>query len=47
MEDEELLSEYESQQRPVNILSGAEFAELLDGVLDPSPEFETAVKESF
>jgi tripartite-type tricarboxylate transporter receptor subunit TctC len=47
VEDEELLGEYETQQRPVNILSGEEFVELLDEVLDPSPEFEAAIKESF
>jgi tripartite-type tricarboxylate transporter receptor subunit TctC len=47
VENEELLGEYESQQRPVNILSGEEFGDLLGEVLDVSPEFETAIKESF
>lgn len=47
VENDELLDEYESQQRPVNIQSGDEFADDLAGVLDASPEFEAAIKETF
>lgn len=47
VENEELLAEYESQQRPVAVLGGDEFVELLTSVLDASPEFEAAIKATF
>jgi tripartite-type tricarboxylate transporter receptor subunit TctC len=47
VENEELLNEYQSQQRPVNIQSGEEFANDLARVLDASPEFEAAIKQTF
>jgi tripartite-type tricarboxylate transporter receptor subunit TctC len=45
--DEELLAELESQQRPVDVIGGAEYADLLQELLDASAEFESAIKDSF
>ena len=47
MENEDLLAELDSQQRPVNFLSGEEMADLVAEVLDPSPEFQAVLEESF
>ena len=47
MEDEELLAELDSQERPVDFLSGEETAELVDQILQPTDEFRTVVEESF
>jgi tripartite-type tricarboxylate transporter receptor subunit TctC len=47
LSNEELLSEMESQQRPVDYLGGDEYAEQVQQVLDASPEFEAAIKASF
>ena len=47
MENEELLAELDSQQRPVNFLSGEEMADLVAEVLDPTPEFQAVLEEAF
>jgi tripartite-type tricarboxylate transporter receptor subunit TctC len=47
MEDEELLAELDSQQRPVNYLSGEEMTELVGQVLEPTEEFRAVLEESF
>ena len=47
MENEELLAELESQQRPVSYLSGEEMQELVGEVLSPSPEFQAVLEEAF
>lgn len=47
MENEELLAELDSQQRPVGYLSGEETADLVDQILEPTDEFRTVIEESF
>ncbi|TFV76664.1 hypothetical protein E4P39_07045 [Blastococcus sp. CT_GayMR19] len=47
MEDEQLLSELEEQQRPVDPLGGEETAALVAEVLESPEEFQTLVTESF
>jgi tripartite-type tricarboxylate transporter receptor subunit TctC len=47
MENEELLAELDSQQRPVNFLSGEEMQDLVADVLDPTPEFQAVLEEAF
>ena len=47
MENEELLAELESQQRPVSFLSGEEMQDLVAEVLDPTPEFQAVLEKSF
>ena len=47
MENEELLAELDSQQRPVNYLSGEEMADLVEQVLNPTPEFQAILEKSF
>ncbi|TQN40878.1 tripartite-type tricarboxylate transporter receptor subunit TctC [Blastococcus colisei] len=45
--NEELIAELEGQQRPLDVLTGDEYIELIQSVLDSSPEFIEAVKASF
>lgn len=47
MEDEELLAELDSQERPVDFLEGADYAELVDEALDPSEEFRAVIESSY
>jgi tripartite-type tricarboxylate transporter receptor subunit TctC len=47
MENEELLAELDSQQRPVSFLSGEEMQDLVAEVLDPTPEFQAVLEKSF
>ncbi|WP_211661383.1 tripartite tricarboxylate transporter substrate-binding protein [Modestobacter muralis] len=47
MENEELVAEFDTQERPVDFLGGEEYAQLVDEVLDPTAEFRTVVEESF
>ncbi len=47
MENEELLAEFESQKRPVDVVEGEEYAQQVQELLDASPEFEATLKESF
>jgi tripartite-type tricarboxylate transporter receptor subunit TctC len=47
LENEKLLSELESQQRPVDVVEGEKYAQQVRDVLDASPEFEAALKQSF
>ncbi len=47
MENDELLAELESQQRPVNYLGGEEMADLVADVLEPTDEFQAVLEESF
>jgi tripartite-type tricarboxylate transporter receptor subunit TctC len=47
MENEELLDELSSQQRPVNFMEGEEYAGLVETALNPSEDFAQVVKESF
>ena len=46
-ENEELLAELEEQGRPVNVLSGAEWQDVIDEALNTSEEFQSIVTESF
>ncbi|SOC49507.1 Tripartite-type tricarboxylate transporter, receptor component TctC [Blastococcus aggregatus] len=45
--NEELIAELEGQQRPLDVLNGDEYLELIESVIDSSPEFIEAVKASF
>lgn len=45
--NEELIEELEGQQRPLDVLDGDEYLELIQSVVDSSPEFIEAVKASF
>ncbi|MCF6506432.1 hypothetical protein E9549_03270 [Blastococcus sp. MG754426] len=45
--NEELIAELDQQQRPIDVLTGDEYAELLESVLDTSPEFAAVLEESF
>jgi tripartite-type tricarboxylate transporter receptor subunit TctC len=45
--NEELIAELEGQQRPLDVLDGDEYLELIQSVIDSSPEFVEAVKASF
>ena len=47
MEDEELLGELESQQRPVGFVPGDEYEQIVEDALNPSEEFQQLLKESF
>jgi tripartite-type tricarboxylate transporter receptor subunit TctC len=47
LENDELLQQLESQDRPVDYLEGTEYQELVSEVLNPAPEFERVVTESF
>lgn len=47
MEDQALLDELGSQQRPVDFMEGEEYAELVEGALNPSEDFRRVVQESF
>jgi tripartite-type tricarboxylate transporter receptor subunit TctC len=46
-ENEEMLADLESQQRPINALSGEETADLVAEVLDAPEQFATLVTESY
>ncbi len=46
-DDEELRSQLEEQQRPLDILDGQEYADLLGSVLDATPEFTEVLRGSF
>ena len=46
-EDEELLGELEKQERPLGVLSGSEWQEVLDKALNSSEEFQSIIKNSF
>ena len=46
MENEELLAELDSQQRPVDYLSGEETDQLVEQVLNPTDEFQAVIEES-
>lgn len=47
MEDEKLLGELDEQQRPVNYLDGASYAELVDAALDPTDDFRAVIESSY
>ena len=47
MENEELLAELESQQRPVNFVPGDEYEQIVEDALSPSEEFQQLLKDSF
>jgi tripartite-type tricarboxylate transporter receptor subunit TctC len=47
MENEELLDELSSQERPVNFMEGEEYAGLVEEALNPSEDFAQVVKDSF
>jgi tripartite-type tricarboxylate transporter receptor subunit TctC len=47
MEDQALLDELEQQQRPVNYMEGAEYADVVSGVLESPEAFQQVVKDSF
>jgi tripartite-type tricarboxylate transporter receptor subunit TctC len=47
MEDQELLDQLASQERPVNVMEGGEYAGLVEKALDPSDDFRRIVEESF
>ncbi len=47
MEDQELLDKLDSQQRPVNFMEGAEYAELVDEALQPSEAFKELLEGAF
>lgn len=46
-ENEDFLSELEKQERPLNVLSGVEWQEVLDEALNSSEQFQTIITESF
>ena len=46
-ENEELITELEEQERPLGVLSGPEWQEVLDTALNSSEEFQTIISESF
>jgi tripartite-type tricarboxylate transporter receptor subunit TctC len=45
--NEDLIQELEQQQRPIDVLDGEEYAELLESVIDASPQFAAVLKDSF
>lgn len=45
--NDELVAELEEQQRPLDVMSGAEWEELVEDVLGASDQFQTIVAESF
>jgi tripartite-type tricarboxylate transporter receptor subunit TctC len=47
MENEELLTELDSQRRPVDFMGGEEYAGVVEKALDPSDDFQRIVEESF
>ena len=47
MEDEELLAELETQERPVDYLSGEDYADVVKEALEPSKDFAEVVKNSY
>ena len=46
-ENEDLIAELEEQERPLGVLSGSEWQEVLDTALNSSEEFQTIISESF
>ena len=46
-EDEELLAELEEQERPLGVLPGPEWQDVMEEALNSSEEFQTLVSESF
>lgn len=47
MSDDQLVQDLRTQERPVGPVSGGDYEEQLDGVLDASPEFTQVIKDSF
>ncbi|MDP9459117.1 MAG: tripartite tricarboxylate transporter substrate-binding protein [Actinomycetota bacterium] len=47
MENQELLDELNQQRRPLNVMEGAEYAELVKEALQPSEAFRTLLEKSF
>jgi tripartite-type tricarboxylate transporter receptor subunit TctC len=47
VEDEEFLAEMEAQERPLEVLSGPEWQEVLDAALNSSDQFQSIITESF